>query len=299
MAISLCNSITDESGRELLVHGTTAFPIACYYDDFREMDVPWHWHEEFEAVRITGGSCVVAAGNQKFTLHAGEGFFINSEILHGAWDPKGTGCIFHSLVFHPRLVGGSLDSVFHQEYVQPILCHPALEIIPLSPAVAWQAQVLDAIEEAWQQCRQEPDGYVFRVRNALSQLIWLLHSHMPMRPSRSHSKANRDAERIKTMLSFVHAHYSGEISTGAIASSAMISESECLRCFRSTIGTTPIQYVKQYRIQQAAILLASTGEKISDIAGQCGFQDMSYFTRTFRELKGCVPTEYRKNGTHP
>ena len=60
------------------------------------------------------------------------------------------------------------------------------------------------------------------------------------------------------------------------------------------IGTPPIQYLKLYRVQRAAELLASTDRKIQDIAGACGFQDMSYFTKTFRELKGVTPGEYRR-----
>ncbi len=82
-------------------------------------------------------------------------------------------------------------------------------------------------------------------------------------------------------------------STAQIAASARVSVSECLRCFRNTIGVPPIQYLKQFRIQKAAELLATTDWKIAETATQCGFQDMSYFSRTFRELKGSVPTEYR------
>ncbi|MBQ7800964.1 MAG: AraC family transcriptional regulator [Oscillospiraceae bacterium] len=293
MAIGECNTTVDSRGRELLQHGTVAFPIACYHDDFRKMNVPWHWHEELEAVVISEGSCTVAAGSEKIVLHAGEGFFINSGVLHGAWDNAATGCRFHSLVFHPRLVGGSLDSVYYQSYLQPLLADPSLEIIPLRPEIPWQKGALEAIESAWQQCLREADGYEFQARNALSELIWLLHRNLNAPRRHTSEKSLRDAERIKTMLSFIHGNFASELTTRAIASSAMISESEALRCFRATIGTTPIQYVKQYRIQQAAQLL-DTPEKISDIAARCGFQDMSYFTRTFRELKGCTPTEYRQ-----
>ena len=74
----------------------------------------------------------------------------------------------------------------------------------------------------------------------------------------------------------------------------MLSESECLRCFRSSIGMPPIQYVKRYRVQKAAELLTSTDQKIAEIGAQCGFQDTSYFTRTFREIKGVTPGEYRE-----
>ena len=65
------------------------------------------------------------------------------------------------------------------------------------------------------------------------------------------------------------------------------------------IGCTPIRYVKQVRIQKAAELLASTKRKISDIGAECGFQEMSYFAKIFRELKGCTPGDFRKRGLEP
>ena len=297
MALSECNTTVDQSGRELIEHGTTSFPIACYEDDFRVTDVPWHWHEEWEAVRITKGSCLVAAGNHKAMLQTGEGFFVHSGALHGCWDTESSGCRFHSLVFHPRLVGGSLDSVFHQQFVQPLLEDTETELIVLKPDISWQKEALEAIEAAWQHCIREEAGFPFRVRNALSDLTYLLCSHLSSATSSVSPKTVRDAERIKTMLSWVHSHFDAELSTASIAASASISESECLRCFRRTIGTTPIQYLKQYRLQQAAKQLTETDRKISDIAAGCGFQDMSYFTRGFREAMGCVPTEYRKKAS--
>ena len=95
------------------------------------------------------------------------------------------------------------------------------------------------------------------------------------------------------MLQYIQSNYAEDLSTENIARSAAISGSECLRCFRTMVGTTPIQYVKQLRIQKAAELLASTDRKIADIGALCGFQEMSYFAKTFRTLKGCTPREYR------
>ena len=297
MALTECNTTVGSDGRELLEHGTIAFPIACYEDDFRITDVPWHWHEEWEAVLLTRGTCLVAAGNQKAVLQAGEGFFIHSGVLHGCWDTQASGCMFHSLVFHPRLVGGSLDSIFHQQLVQPLLDHAGPELILLKPDIPCQKRALELLESAWQHCVREEEGFPFRVRNDLSEFIWLLHAHLYPAKSRVSSKDLRDAQRIKTMLTFIQSQFGTELTTAAIAASASISESECLRCFRSTIGTTPIQYLKHFRIQQAARLLAETCDKVSDIAAHCGFQDMSYFTKVFRQTMGCVPTEYRKNAS--
>ena len=99
---------------------------------------------------------------------------------------------------------------------------------------------------------------------------------------------------MKNMMLFIQAHYGEELTVARIAASISVSESECLRCFHATIGTTPIQYLRQLRVQKAAELLAGSDRKISDIGEQCGFREMSYFTKTFRELMGCTPSRYRE-----
>lgn len=297
MALSACNTTVDDRGRELVQHGTAAFPVACYDDDLGKEPVPWHWHDEWEAAVITQGTALVTAGNEKYVIGPGDGFFINAGVLHGGWDLDLSGCRLHSLVFHPRLVGGSLDSVFYQSYVLALLDSRSPESIFLSHDIPWQQDALRAIARAWQFCADEPRGYEFMVRAALSELVFLVHRNLPALTHRSGSKAIRSAERIKTMLQYIHDNYANEMTVSLIAQSAAISESECLRCFRGTVGTTPIQYVKQYRIQKAAHLLTTTQEHVTDIAAQCGFQDISYFTKSFREQKGCVPTEYRVRQT--
>lgn len=283
----------DSQGRDIAQHGTAAFPVASYLDDLSRYDIDWHWHEEMEAVVLTAGSVVFAAGNRKFTLQAGEGFFINSGALHGAWSLDTSGCQFHSLVFHPRLVGGSTDSVFYQNYVKPLMENKAMEGFVLSPRIPWQADACVAIESAWQACASETVGYEFQVRTNLSQLLCLLQSSSPDVIA-VNKKQQRSAERMKGMLRFIHDRFAQDLNTEQIAASVGISESECLRCFRTTIGTTPIQYLRQYRIQKSAQMLADSQNSVTEVAARCGFQDVSYFTKTFRELRGCAPSEYRK-----
>ena len=66
------------------------------------------------------------------------------------------------------------------------------------------------------------------------------------------------------------------------------------KLIRQLLGTTPIQYVKQYRIEKAAGLLLTTRLRTGEIGAECGFTDLSYFTKTFREIKHCTPREYRQ-----
>lgn len=294
MAISPCGSRADPKGRELVSHGTALFPVACYHDDLLQDPVPWHWHTELEAGVVTEGRAVVAAGRARFVLEPGQGFFITSGALHTVLVDGPGPCRLHSAVFHPRLVGGGADSIFWQNYIQPLLAEDAPQGIALNGSAPWHSEALRAIGSAWNACAEEPPGYDLRMREALSQLAFLLCRHRPAEGRPLPAKVLRDEARIKQMLRFIQEHYSEEIGAAAIAESAAVSESECLRCFRSTIGVPPTQYLKQFRIQRAAELLSSAAWSAAEIGARCGFPDASYFAKTFRQLKGCTPSEYRR-----
>ena len=204
------------------------------------------------------------------------------------------GCRLRSAVFHARLVAGGFDSVFWQEYLQPLTSDSARQSVLLRGGEPWHAQALCAVETAWKSYARHLPGYEFEVREALSRLTLLLCRHRAPAQANSPERVLREEERLKQMLRFIEEHYASELTAAQIAQSARISESECLRCFRRTIGTPPSQYLKQFRVQKAAQLLAATGQGIAEIGALCGFQDASYFTKTFREMKGCTPSEFRR-----
>ena len=293
MSVTHCISTTDIHGKELVIHGTPQFPIGCYHDVLHEMVVPWHWHEELEVAIVVEGSAIITSGSEKYIISEGNGIFINTEVLHGAWNLDDSRCRCHSLVFHPRLIGGSLDSIYWKNYLYPLMRNPAMKSVIFDHTIPWQKEALNHIETAWKACVHEHKGYEFEVRDELSCMIYLLCANSGSEKNGPSEKTMRDGERIKQMLQYIQDHFSEELTTTQIASAALISESECLRCFHNTIGTTPIQYVKQFRIGRAAELLTTTNDKITEISIQCGFQEMSYFSKSFKQIMGCTPREYR------
>lgn len=284
----------DGAEKENVKHGTVAFPAADYNDDLTKDAYPWHWHDELEINVAEKGKVLLNVGKQNIILSEGEGYFVNAGVLHACRNAGEGVCTLRAVVFHPRLVGGSVDSVFWQKYLQPVLADKAFQGMYLSPETDWQREAVDTSLAAWEAIVSKTSGYEFEAREKLSRLIYLVAAHRPPSEIPPSEKVLRDNQRIKIMLQYIEAHYPDEITMADIASSAGISGSECMRCFRAVLDVTPIQYLRQYRIGKAAGLLISTEAKIVDIAVQCGFQEMSYFAKVFREFNGYTPSEYRK-----
>lgn len=284
---------TDATGRELAMHGSTAFPVDCFEVRPTFVKVLPHWHEEFEVLTVLTGLCSVHLGSGKeYVLRPGESFFVNAGALHSMPPaPNDAGqTSFRSLVFSPRLIAGGLESVFWEKYIGPLREDDSLSGIVLDKGAA------KLVSDAWTACSEEEPGYEFAVRSALSTLMCSIalraqSSRMPAPRTRAQA---RSEERVKSMMQFVHENYSGPLTLADLCAHAALSPSECLRCFRSTIDTPPMQYVKVYRLTRAAELLARTAMPANEIAARCGFLDAGYFSKSFRTWSGVTPSEYRR-----
>lgn len=285
----------NEQGKQMTEHGGPLFPIACFETDVAASSVCWHWHDDWEIVTAAEGAVLVSICSKKYRLHSGQGIFIQSGVPHGVSGAEDGRAVLRSAVFHPRLLGG-FDSIYWQKYIEPLMKNSCLCSILLDGSAPWHREFLAAMKSAWEAVANEAECYEFEVRAALSRSISLLYRQYPVFQSGIPERELRDMERIKIMLQYVQEHYDEELTIAMIADSAVISKSECLRCFHRTLGVTPIQYLKQFRIQRAVNQLLSTDNKVADIAMSCGFSDAAYFVRQFREVKGCTPGEFRKVG---
>lgn len=295
MAISPCGVNMDDFGRETVNYASTPkFPIACYRDDMESLFVPWHWHEEFECILAWEGTVTVGVRGEKVALVPGEGLFINSGVLHSVDSVETGPSVLRSIVFHPSLIGGTTDSVFWQDLVAPLLQDLALPYLKVSEEVRWQREWMEKILVCWQETVEDREDHENYVRYQLSSAFRLLNRNLSESGSRQSRQDQNAARRMKQMLQFIEGHYNEDLTLEQIAQSAGLSTSACLRCFRQGLNASPIQYVKQLRMEKAAQLLLSTKRKVGDIALECGFSDMSYFTRTFREEKGVSPREFRQ-----
>ena len=114
--------------------------------------------------------------------------------------------------------------------------------------------------------------------------------------SRGAAIGDTGAVRKLTTLAWLHGHFAENLSMGELAAMEHLSESRYRSVFRRQTGFSPSEYRIALRMQHACDLLATTGRSITDISAACGYGDVLYFTRLFKQKIGVPPGEYRSRG---
>lgn len=102
---------------------------------------------------------------------------------------------------------------------------------------------------------------------------------------------------VTEAIAFIELNYHKEISVGDIAKSCGLNRSYFGKIFREHIGTTPQNFLMNYRMRKAAELLEMTKLKIKEICPAIGYPDQLNFSRAFRNIYGISPSDWRKAHT--
>ena len=287
MVNSKCVTKTDSTKRELEAHGDILFPIACYDEDLSIEKVGVHWHEELEFIHVYEGKSKLHIDKTEVNLTAGSAIFINSGHLHSA---AGNSKI-KSLVFHHSLIG-SENSIFYQEVIFPLLDNDKLSYLVLSDKEEWERNVTKNMMLAYDVINTESYDYENEARFHITRALRQLNENIKIN-QKINSHDGITYNRIKKVLRYIDDNLSEELNNDKLSELIAVSESVLLKSFKQTIGLSPMQYVLKQRIDKARYLIITTDKKISDIANECGFNDMSYFSKTFKRYFKVSPTEYK------
>ena len=111
--------------------------------------------------------------------------------------------------------------------------------------------------------------------------------------SRATEEANRRLLRARDAMDRA---YPEVLDVAALATIAVMSEAHFIRSFRAAFGETPHRYLQRRRVERAMFLLRRTERNVTDVCLDVGFASLGTFSRTFREVVGQTPSEYRAAG---
>jgi len=131
--------------------------------------------------------------------------------------------------------------------------------------------------------------------NGLFHCLWhCIYQHSTQELQTAGLQKNPDISLQKQMVTYIHEHYAEDIGLDDIASAGNISRSKCCKIFQAYLQQSPVSFLNDYRMEISCNLLSNTSYSITEIALACGFNHLSYFSKSFLRKYGCTPNQYRK-----
>ena len=125
------------------------------------------------------------------------------------------------------------------------------------------------------------------ISSALNEFIELVYS----------TQDTKKISQITPAINYIDANYDKPISLADIAKASHLSVSRLAHIFKEQMGITIVDYLTSVRIERAKYLLLATNQSCTEICFEVGYNNQSYFTRTFKELVGMPPRKFREKNS--
>jgi AraC family transcriptional regulator len=100
--------------------------------------------------------------------------------------------------------------------------------------------------------------------------------------------------QAKRTVAYIEANLASKLAIREMADLVALSKSHFSRAFKQTLESSPMAYVAMRRVERAKLMMASTGQRLTDVALACGFADQSHLNRCFRRIVGVSPGRWRR-----
>jgi AraC-like DNA-binding protein len=252
-------------------------------------------HPYYEVCYVRSGLGTITVGGVAHTASRGALFLIGPGVVHsGHANPYGSVEVAHVHVAWPRPL---LDG--YRQWV------PAQAVVRLEPHL--EAELHGILERILDEARRTRPGWPLALSAALLELFAFL-VRMGHRLQEGASREASGGDPVRRAGEYIHAHLGERLSVAQVAGAIGYHPNYLSRAFRRETGVRLVEYIMRARVEHAARLLAAEDGRLTmrSVAARSGFAGTHYFARSFRQLKGCSPGEYRRSvarasgrGGHP
>ena len=250
---------------------------------------------------ITRGEAVFKINGEEIIVHKNEIAYIPEGAVMSCW-ALGDNIEFYSIRF--CVTARLNNSDFLGEYFH----------IPTITKNA-QESVLTYFQEIYQSATSQNPSRLFRIRGNLELILAYLtqranaegeaeapsehdvpdaHSLEAIRRRNAKTQnINRDP-RIQVVVDYLTPHLNEPFTIQSLSEMAQVSQTSFRRLFKAHTGKSPSDYIRELRMTSAARMLLTSDREIAEIGYQVGFSDANYFSRTFRQVFGVSPHQYRR-----
>lgn len=281
----IINRIGDEARMPRHFNETLPFSEVVPYrltkrDVFSKDDVPLHYAPSLEVVLYANLSGYVAVDNQHIFIQNNTVVFNPPMAVHGGWvtsDTDDGGCIYCLQV--------SLEHMAHYIQLENFFDENALVLENAPVVIPEYDAVLKLVKDLFNY-----DGNVFLRNIVILSIFEIIARHIPASGTRVQTKPE-NKEALKALISWSHDNFEQHITLDDAAAVVGFSKHYFCKWFKKQTGSNYIQYLKRIRVYNASMLLLS-GKSVSEAGYASGFENISYFIKCFKEIRGCPPKHF-------
>ncbi|MFV0343257.1 MAG: AraC family transcriptional regulator [Anaerocolumna sp.] len=275
--------------KESKIRGTFDFPIEFHYvyPSHPQYVMAYHWHVEYEIIRILSGIFKIYLDEREYEASAGDILFIHSGTLHGGIPMD---CVYECIVFDMNML--SKKENISNQYIKEITNHEVVlhEFYPNHTSEAYPiiSQLFDAM-------KHRKKGYQMISLGCFYQFIGTVLRENKYSTNSLQTPYNQKRIVIlKQVLELIESSFHTTLTLEQLSKTAGMSPKYFCKFFQEMTHKSPFDYLNYYRIERACHQLLYTADSITDIAYNSGFNDLSYFIKTFKKYKEITPAKYRK-----
>lgn len=287
-----------ENYQEKRSHTSAPFPYVTYpcsipLDRSR---VPLHWHDEMELVYVKKGGGIVTVDFITYQLSAGDIVVILPGQLHSIEQQKGMSMEYENIIFQPDMLFSRQEDLCVNEYFLPLLQRQVEIPVYLYKGLEAYEEAAACLDRADLLCGSRPPAYELSVKAQLFQFFYILFSRSVSVSRQTGSSKSRSLDKAKLIFKYIETHYAENLTISDMAGVCGFSQSHFMKFFKSAFGTSFVAYLREYRLTMASRLLVSSSSPILTIAQETGFDNLSYFNRSFKAMYGVTPRQFRQGG---
>ena len=273
-------------------HGTKDDPFSTYHIEnaWRSFQIPVHWHDEFEIIYVRSGFLTVSISGESYIGKTGDAFVVSPGNLHLMGSQTGT-VDYYTFLFPLKYISFRTDDMLDEKLLEP-LNSGHLMICPRVKDTA--KELCEQLIEIYEAKKDESESKITtQVRTKIILLQFILEMWKKGFVIENDTNGRNTVE--KEMVSYIQQNFTGKISLREFGEQFHLSEKYISRYFKEHFHITLSQYVTYLRLEHAKQLLQDTDIPVTDVAMQSGYQNVSYFIRSFQKAYAVSPLKYRKN----
>ena len=274
-------------------HGTKDDPFSTYHIENagRSFQIPVHWHDEFEIIYVRSGFLTVSISGESYIGKTGDAFVVSPGNLHLMGSQTGT-VDYYTFLFPLKYISFRTDDMLDEKLLEP-LNSGHLMICPRVNDTA--KELCEQLIEIYEAKNDESESKITtQVRTKIILLQFILEMWKKGFVIENDTSGRNIVE--KEMVSYIQQNFTGKISLKEFGEQFHLSEKYISRYFKEHFHITLSQYITYLRLENAKQLLQDTDLSVTETAMQSGYQNVSYFIRSFKKAYGISPLKYRNSG---